>query len=79
MFPARPARRKWRQLAVLLGGAVTVTSIAGYVALSFTVNGLPPYPPSGWVAVLQPASGPDVDVVQLLVRVQTEGNHADNV
>ena len=59
---------------MLLAGAVTVTSIAGYVALSFTVNGLPPYPPSGWVAVLQPATGPDVDVVQLLVQAQTEGN-----
>lgn len=59
---------------MLLAGAVTVTSIAGYVALSFTVNGLPPYPSAGWVAVLQPASGPDVDVVQLLVQAQTEGN-----
>lgn len=59
---------------MLLAGAVTVTSLAGYVALSFTVNGLPPYPPSGWVAVLQPATGPDVDVVQLLVQAQTEGN-----
>jgi hypothetical protein len=69
--PGAPARRKWRQLAVLLAGAVTVTSIAGYVALSFTINGLPPYPSAGWVAVLQPATGPDVDVVQLLVQAQT--------
>ena len=59
---------------MLLAGAVTVTSIAGYVALSFTVNGLPPYPSAGWVAVLQPATGPDVDVVQLLVQARTEGN-----
>jgi hypothetical protein len=73
--PGARARRRWRQLAVLLAGAVTVTSIAGYVALSFTVNGLPPYPSAGWVAVLQPATGPDVDVVQLLVQARTEGNH----
>jgi hypothetical protein len=59
---------------VLLAGAVTITSIAGYVALSFTVNGLPAYPSAGWVAVLQPATGPDVDVVQLLVQARTEGN-----
>jgi hypothetical protein len=32
---------------VLLAGVVTVTSIAGYVALSFTINGLPPYPSAG--------------------------------
>lgn len=61
--PGAPARRRWRKLAVLLAGAITVTSIAGYVALSFTVNGLPPYPPAGWVAVLQPATGADADVV----------------
>jgi hypothetical protein len=59
---------------VLLAAAVTVTSITGYVALSFTVNGLPPYPSAGWVAVLQPATGPDADVVQLLVQARTEGN-----
>ena len=46
----------------------------GVCGLSFTVNGLPPYPSAGWVAVLQPASGPDIDVVQLLVQAQTEGN-----
>ena len=66
--------RPWRQLAVLLAGAITVTSIMGYVALSFTVNGLPPYPPAGWVAVLQPATAPNADVVQLLVQARTEGN-----
>lgn len=70
----QPAERRWRHLAVLLAGAVTVTSIAGYVALSFTVNGLPSYPSAGWVTVLQPATGPDVDVVQLLVQARTEGN-----
>ena len=70
--PGAGARRRWRHLAVLF--AVTVTSIAGYVALSVTVNGLPPYPSAGWVAVLQPATGPDVDVVQLLVQARTDGN-----
>ena len=63
----RPSRI-WRQLAVLLASAVTVTSITGYVVLSFTINGMPPYPSVGWVAVLQPATGPDADVVQLLVQ-----------
>ncbi len=59
---------------MVLAGAVAVTSIAGYVALSFTVNGLPPYPPAGWVVVLQPAKAANVDVVQLLVRARTDGN-----
>jgi hypothetical protein len=39
--------RRWRRLAVLLASAVTVTSIAGYAVLSFTINGLPPYPSAG--------------------------------
>jgi hypothetical protein len=69
-----PGRHSWRQLAVLLAGAVTVTSIAGYVTLSFTVNGLPPYPSAGWVAVLQPATEPNVDVVQLLVQARSDSN-----
>jgi len=56
----------------MLAGAVTVTSIVGYVALSFTINGLPAYPPAGWVAVLQPATAPDTDVVQLVVQARTE-------
>jgi hypothetical protein len=82
MRPGRSRRRRapraraghgWRHPAVLLAGAVAVTSIAGYVALSFTVNGLPPYPAAGWMAVLQPATSPDVDVVQLLVQARTEG------
>jgi hypothetical protein len=69
----RPSRR-WRHLAVLLASAVTVTSITGYVVLSFTINGMPPYPSAGWVAVLQPATGPDADVVQLLVQARTDGD-----
>jgi len=67
-------RRRWRHLAALLASAITVTSIIGYAGLSFTVNGLPPYPSTGWVAVLQPATGPDVDVVQLLVQARTDGD-----
>jgi hypothetical protein len=53
-------------------GVVTVMSIAGYVALSFTINGLPTYPSAGWVAVLQPASASNVDTVQLLVQARTD-------
>jgi hypothetical protein len=56
----------------MLAGPVTVTSIAGYAALSFMINGLPAYPPASWVAVLQPATAPDTDVVQLLVQARTE-------
>lgn len=70
-----PARRRLRRLAALLAVAVTITSIAGYVVLSFTVNGLPSYQPSsGWVVVLQPAAAPDVDTVQLLVQAKTQGS-----
>ena len=72
--PGVRPRRRWRSLAVLLASAVTVTSIAGYAALSFTVNGLPPYPSVGWVAVLQPATAPDTDVVQLLVQARADGS-----
>lgn len=59
---------------MILASVVTVTSIAGYVALSFTINGLPQYPPAGWVAVLQPSTAPDTDVVQLLVQARTDGS-----
>ena len=72
--PGRTARRQLRRLAVLLAIAVTITSIIGYVALSFTVNGLPSYQSStGWVAVLQPVTAPNVDIVQLLVEAKTQG------
>jgi hypothetical protein len=64
---------RWRRLAVGLAGAVTLTSIVGYVALSLTINGLPPYPAAGWVAVLQPAATPNTDVVQLLVQARSDG------
>ena len=42
---------------MLLASAVTVTSITGYVVLSFTINGLPPYPSACWVAVGVPVVG----------------------
>ncbi len=66
-------RRRLRWAAVLATGLVTIASIAGYVALSFTVNGLPTYPAAGWVAVLQPATTPNADTVQLLVQARTQG------
>ena len=68
------ARRGWRWLAVLLAVLVTVTSIAGYAVLSFTINGLPGYPAAGWVAVLQPSTAPFVDTVQVLVQARTDGS-----
>jgi hypothetical protein len=65
--------RRWRRLIVLVGVAVAI-SITGYVALTFTANGLPQYPRAGWVAVLQPATVSNVDVVQLLVQARTDGD-----
>jgi hypothetical protein len=73
--PGRTVRHQLRRLAVLLAIAVTITCIIGYVALSFTVNGLPSYQPStGWVAVLQPVNAPNVDTVQLLVQAKPQGS-----
>jgi hypothetical protein len=59
---------------VLLAGLVTVTSIAGYAVLSFTINGLPLYPAAGWVAVLQTSTAPFGDTVQLLVQARADGS-----
>src|SRR5258708_7983804 len=71
----RSSRGWWRRTAVLLAITVTITSIIGYVALSFTVNGLPSYQASaGWVAVLQPVTAANVDTVQLLVQARTQGS-----
>ncbi len=59
---------------MLLAVAVTVISVIGYVALSFSINSLPSYQPStGWLAVLQPMTAPNVDTVQLLVQAKTQG------
>ena len=68
----RTAGRRLRRGAVLATGLVTIMSITGYVTLLFTVNGLPAYPPAGWVAVLQPAAASNVDTVQLLVQALTQ-------
>jgi hypothetical protein len=62
-----------RRAAVLATGLATVMSIAGYIGLSFTIDGLPAYPPEGWVAVIQPSTASDADTVQILVQAQTEG------
>jgi hypothetical protein len=71
-----PAAR-WRRPAVFVSVAVTVISVTGYVASSFTIDGLPSYQPSaGWVAVLQPAAAPDADTVQLLVQARTQGGQS---
>lgn len=67
-------RRRLRLLAVLVAVAVTLLSIVGYVALSFSIDGLPLYQLStGWVAVLQPETAPNADTVQLLVQAKTQG------
>jgi hypothetical protein len=66
----------WRRLALVLAIVVSGISIAGYVALSMTVNGLPPYRPfPGWVAVIQPLSQPFGDQVQLMVESDATGAH----
>jgi len=65
----------WRRLAILLAMAVTGISIAGYVALSVTVNALPPLQPyPGWLAVLEPVSELSE---QVLLKVQSDavGGH----
>jgi hypothetical protein len=70
---SRIGRRRLRRATVLAAGLVTIASIVGYVALSFTVNGLPAYPAAGWVSVLQPATASNADTVQLLVQARTQG------
>jgi hypothetical protein len=57
-----------------LAGVLTLGVIATYVALSLTVNGVPAYPPAGWIAVVQPAGEPAGDVVQLLVQARADGS-----
>ena len=41
------AGHRLRRTAALVTGVLTIMSIAGYVVLSFTVNGLPAYPLAG--------------------------------
>jgi hypothetical protein len=68
------AGRRLRRAAALATGLATVMSIAGYIALSFTIDGLPAYPPEGWVAVIQPATASNADTVQILVQELTQGS-----
>jgi hypothetical protein len=69
-----PYRHWLRLLVVVLAVVVTIASIVGYIVLSFTINGVPAYQLStGWVAVLQPVTAPNVDTVQLLVEARTQG------
>lgn len=67
------AGHRLRRTAALVTGVLTIMSIAAYVALSFTVNGVPVYPLTGWVAVLQPATASNADTVQILVQARTQG------
>jgi len=61
----------WKRLTLILAMAVTGISIIGYVALSVTVNALPPvqvYP--GWLAVLEPVT--ELSGEQVLLKVQSD-------
>lgn len=84
MKPRRQARsnsrrtnHRPRRTAAMAAVLFTLASITGYVALSFTINGVPTYPQVGWVAVLQPASATYADTVQLLVQARTEGGQTE--
>jgi hypothetical protein len=68
-------KRRWRRLTLLLVIAISGISIASYVSLSITLNGLPSngsFP--GWVALIQPASESQADKVQLQVDSGADGN-----
>ncbi|GEM_PF-6546005 len=68
--------RRLRRLGLLLVLLVSGASIAGYVVLSLTLNGLPAYRTfPGWVAILQPLSQPSGDDVQLQVLSTAVGDH----
>jgi hypothetical protein len=61
-------KRRWRLLASLFVVGISGVSIAGYAALSITLNGVPKnatFP--GWVALIQPASESQKDKVELQV------------
>jgi hypothetical protein len=65
-----------RRLVLLFVLLVSLASIVGYVVLSITLNGLPPYRTfPGWVAILQPLSQRAGDEVQLQVQSAALGNH----
>lgn len=72
--PNRGGGKRWRQLALLLAIATSGASIVGYIALSVTLNGLPwsgPFP--GWAGLIQPASEPRADSVDLEIESAFEG------
>jgi hypothetical protein len=65
---AQAGMRRWRFLASLFVVGVTGVSIAGYVALSITLNGVPKTSTlQGWAALIQPASESQKDKVELQV------------
>jgi hypothetical protein len=66
----------WKRLTLVLAMVVTGISVIGYVALSVTVNGLPPlrvFP--GWLAVLEPVSEVSGEQVSLMVQSDAVGSH----
>jgi hypothetical protein len=61
-------KNRWKPLASLFVVAVSSISIAGYAALSITLNGLPSNESfQGWIALIQPASESQEDKVLLSV------------
>lgn len=65
-----------RRIAWVIIGTVTTVSIAGYIALSITINGLPSYWQfSGEAFLLQPISEPQVDQVKLSLGSDLFGNN----
>jgi hypothetical protein len=73
-------KKRWKPLAPLFVVAVSGISIAGYVALSITLNGLPSnYSFQGWVALIQPASESREDKVLLRVDSTDESSSNPNV
>jgi hypothetical protein len=66
----------WKRLTLLFAMLVTGISIIGYVALSVTVNALPPLRPfPGWVALLEPVSELGGEQVLLKVQSNAVGSH----
>jgi hypothetical protein len=72
--------KRWRFLALLFVVVVSGISIAGYVALSITLNGLPSNESfQGWIALIQPASETQEDKVQLQVESTDESSNNPSV
>jgi hypothetical protein len=70
------SRKTWKTLGLMFVVAVSSISIAGYVALSITLDGQPSPSQSfpGWIALIQPASESLQDKVQLRVVTSNEGS-----